>query len=76
MILCFDVPAAEAAGEGGGRVFEIKALFLSADDNGVAVQHMPFARGTEGADVLNAEDPPVRPGDGPGLHITGPVKVG
>ena len=49
-------------------------LFFSADDDGIAVQQVPGGGGTEGTDVLNLKDAPVRPGDDPGLHIAGPVK--
>ena len=55
---------------------KVEAAFLSADDDGIAVQRLAFACRTEGTDIFNPEDAAVRPGNGPGLHITGGIKVG
>ena len=46
------------------------------DDDGITVQRVFFVERTEGTDVINGETAPVRPGDGPGLHIAGVIKVG
>ena len=54
---------------------EETALF-SVDDDGITVQGVGFIEWTEGTDVVNGEAPPVRPGDDPGLHIAGGIKVG
>ena len=69
-------PAAEGTGGGNAAALEKEAAFLSADQDGIAVQQAVPCGRTEGKDVLDPEDAPVRPGDGPGLHITGPVKIG
>ena len=55
---------------------KVEAALLSADDDGIAVQCMAFAGGTKRADIFDPEDAAVRPGDGPGLHIAGGIKVG
>ena len=69
-------PAAEGTGGGNAAALEKEAAFLSADQDGIAVQQAVFARGAEGTDILNPENTPVRPGDGPGQHIAGGVKIG
>ena len=55
---------------------KVEAAFLSADDDGITVQRLAFACGTEGTDILNPEDAAIRPGNGAGLHIAGGIKVG
>ena len=55
---------------------KIEAALFSANDDGIAVQRLAFAGRTKGTDVLNPEDTAVRPGDGPGLHIAGRIKIG
>ena len=69
-------PSAEAAGGGDAAALKEEAAFLSADHDGIAVQQAVLAGGTERADVFNPENAPVRPGNGPGQHITGGVKIG
>ena len=70
-----DKPAAETAGTLFTGAFKKEVPFLAADDDGIAVQQMTGGGRTEGTDVLNPEDPPVRPGNEPGLHIAGRIKV-
>ena len=55
---------------------EKEAALFSADDDGIAVQRMAVSGGAEGADIVNTENAPVRPGDGAGLHISGRIKIG
>ena len=69
-------PAAEAAGMGAAGALKIEAFFFAADDDDIAIQQAVFTGGAEGTDILNLENAPVRPGDGPGLHIAGWVKIG
>ena len=69
-------PSARRAGERAGAVFKEKTALFPMDDDGITVQRVFFVERTEGTDVINGETAPVRPGDGPGLHIAGGIKVG
>ncbi len=69
-------PAAETAGMLFTGALEKEMFFLSADDDRIAVQQAAGGGGAEGADILDPENTPVRPGDEPGLHIAGLVKIG
>jgi len=73
---CFDVPAAETAGKRVDGMLKIETFFLSANDNGIAVQQVVFTGRAKGTDIINPENAPVRPGDGAGLHIAGGIKIG
>ena len=73
--LSFDVPSSKRTGEGTGAVLKEETALFSVDDDGIAVQGVGFIEWAEGTDVVNAETPPVRPGDGQGLHIAGGIKV-